>query len=353
MASPPTDVDAIIALQSTSSMSSENGIERSDTPSSTDLRGRLPAPDVNRKPRSAEKILDKSRRMAWYWGSAKIKTDAKPDEKVLIEPEFATHLGKSAMCLHWLCRVVKPAGAPATQKFPHKPYEGQIFILRNPTDGNCVFVTAKHNTCSEYNKEGLWEVPFPGSYTIQMANSNTAAEVRIPNVGWPKDENYPSFHLRNGVHWSTGIDISIGPSANVGDYTDEFDVSGMRELLNEADKHTIVTDGSVYAVGMKIGIVAYTEGGPDVEEEKGDLKHDLLVYNILGSKNETVVYLGEITYVGKFHIEYNCNSCGGCSGGPVFVLEKSHPEFGNVLAVHAGHKPQLNSNIGFKVLGHV
>lgn len=35
----------------------------------------------------------------------------------------------------------------------------------------------------------------------------------------------------------------------------------------------------------------------------------------------------------------------------LFVLDRNHPEFGKVLAVHVEHKPILNTNIGFKLLG--
>lgn len=70
---------------------------------------------------------------------------------------------------------------------------------------------------------------------------------------------------------------------------------------------------------------------------------------ILGSAAECVVFTGEITYVGDRHVEYNMNSFGSCSGAAVFLLDKDKPDYGKVLAVHVGHKPQLNANVGFKL----
>jgi len=343
--SPPTDNEAIVDIQSiTSSISSENGTGRAATPSSLELRGRLPESEVEPQPRSAEKIINPERRMAWYGGHARIKTDEKDGEKV-ISPAFAVHLFNAAICLHWHGHPVN--GRPSELV----PYEGQIFILEHPATGKRMFVTANRNICSEYNKVGDWE-ECDEIHNLAPARGPPFATVKLPSAGWAKDSDYPAFPLRNGESWGSGLGICFGPSASPEDYPDISSKKGANfvNFLEGVSPHKVVTDPSVYTVGMKIGLVSYNKGAPNVDEEIGHLKDPLFVFNILGTKNETVVFTGKITYVGEKHIEYDCNSRGGCSGAAVFVLEKDHEEFGNVLAVHAGHKPQLGANLGFKLL---
>ena len=63
---------------------------------------------------------------------------------------------------------------------------------------------------------------------------------------------------------------------------------------------------------------------------------------------------GKITYVGKDYIEYDINTFNGCSGAAVALLDgapEHQKNFGKCLAVHAGYKPALGSNLGFMVSG--
>jgi V8-like Glu-specific endopeptidase len=57
------------------------------------------------------------------------------------------------------------------------------------------------------------------------------------------------------------------------------------------------------------------------------------------------------------HLEYNINTFAGCSGATVFLLDKKQlslvqpNDYGKAIAVHAGYKRALRSNIGLKIAG--
>jgi len=153
------------------------------------------------------------------------------------------------------------------------------------------------------------------------------------------DDGMPFSDLQN----SSRVDISLGLS--IGDQENEtYDPSMLSNFFIHAHMNDVVSDGFVCSVCMKVGMLAYAKNGPDVDEEFGHLPEDLgidrsIVPNILGSTADVMIFTGEKLYVGDRHVEYNLNSFSGCSGAPVFLLDKQSPEYGNVLAVHAGHKP--------------
>jgi hypothetical protein len=89
----------------------------------------------------------------------------------------------------------------------------------------------------------------------------------------------------------------------------------------------------------------------DVEDKK--------LQQLYGPALSVTIYTGKISYVGEHHIEYDINTYRRCSGAIVFLLEhnEQHPsvkgfDCGKAIAVHAGFKEALGTNIGFKLVGN-
>lgn len=66
------------------------------------------------------------------------------------------------------------------------------------------------------------------------------------------------------------------------------------------------------------------------------------------------IYTGRITFVGEHHIEYDINTCGGCVGAIVFLLDQRQPrvtvkahDYGRAIAVHTGSS--IRANFGVKL----
>ena len=126
-------------------------------------------------------------------------------------------------------------------------------------------------------------------------------------------------------------------------------------------------------VGMKVGIAVNfrrkakpTEStvkgsGPNMQTPMLEklARDKVSMEDIYGEPDRVNVYTGEITYVGKDHIEYSCNTFTSCSGAIVFLLDKNQPgsvqrcDFGKAVAVHSGSHPFLPTrNYGFRIRSH-
>jgi len=68
---------------------------------------------------------------------------------------------------------------------------------------------------------------------------------------------------------------------------------------------------------------------------------------IYGEPNWVNIYTETITYVGTDYIKYTLNSCTGCSGAVVFLLDQNQPasvqqsDLGRAVAIHSGSHPVL------------
>lgn len=350
--SPPTDVDAIrdMTMQTTSSSSYGDEVEQVSSGVTVDsdltpfLKGRLPAKPIQHGlPRSAEKIVKRTRRMRWLDSFEDVKWDNDDDTGVEIHRFQVNQLRNSACEIAWTCW---PEGS-------HLPveYSGQGGLVRGP-DGTIKFLTANHNICSEANRDGVWEDAQHGHRCITVQGRCNRL-LYIPNTGWERTEKWTKENsyclgndeVRRGMSWKTGVDVSLGPEVSVDEET-----AKTHFLLSKLRVNDIVPDDFVYKLGMKLGMSVFTEDGPNYEEESlvnaMDRKE---LQTIIGNARELVIFTGKITFVGEEHIEHDLNGFGGCSGGHLIILEKGHEHFGKVAAVHVGSKVGLNANVGFKV----
>jgi hypothetical protein len=83
----------------------------------------------------------------------------------------------------------------------------------------------------------------------------------------------------------------------------------------------VVGDEFAYSVGMKIGMAVYCEGLPNAANEAAaNADHGIdaaTVQQIVGSIHECVIFTGQITHVGEYHVEHDMNSFSGCSGAAI------------------------------------
>lgn len=162
--------------------------------------------------------------------------------------------------------------------------------------------------------------------------------------------------LRDGVFWSTGVDVSLGPSITESEALVHW--SGSNNANNKVIPFRMVDHGFVYAVGMKIGIVVSSNTGADEEDAllDGDhLEDGIHLRDIYGELNNVMIYTGVITRVGNGYFEHDINTFLGCSGAIVFLLDMGQPAFVSsedykkAIGVHVGYKPELRTNIAFKL----
>jgi hypothetical protein len=106
-----------------------------------------------------------------------------------------------------------------------------------------------------------------------------------------------------GEHWSTENDTSLATSSRSG------------SLASQGD----------------------TVGKPTRERIRSEAVH---------------IYTGRITFVGEHHIEYDINTCGGCVGAIVFLLDQRQPrvtvkahDYGRAIAVHTGSSIWANCGV--------
>jgi hypothetical protein len=326
--------------------------------SSQDLRGRDETPSS--KARSAEKVLDKTRRRKAVPGVSGIGTD----DTEAIDRDFAAQLKASVVLLKFDC---------VTETGEEVPYMGQAGLLRNPKIHDEVkFATCKHNFSTAPNEEGQLEF-CQAPHKCVLYDSITA-RIAIPNTGYEKIPSH-AMVLRDGVTCSHGFDLSLGPAINEETPQEQWPTVPLfcrllTEFVQKVQPFDVVDEAFSYNVGLKIGIVVYNAGSFKDEEAFSEvggtegieiddtwanrtygmnkLKHE----EILGGENVVMIYTGFITKGDdNHHIEYNVNTYKGCSGAIVIVMERGHPDFGKALAVHAGYKKELGNNIGFKLAG--
>lgn len=324
---------------------------------SQELRGRVPV-SFGGQTRSAEKVLDKSRRCKRVEGVPHVGTDDTEE----VPPELGARIKESAILLKFFCQNV-------VTKEIH-PYSGQAALVRNPQNGAVMFVTCKHNTGAEANKKGELEVCLDPHEC--MLQDNSAADIHLPDTGWRKMPSH-AVKLRDGATWSNGFDLSLGPTIHADSAeehwpNDPWRKEFLEDLLQKIRPFEVVGDGFSSDVGLKIGIVVFNPYAEkeeafsevngladiDVDESYANVTKGITeakIEAVLGEKDSVMIYTGCITFDGNQHIEYNVNTYNGCSGAIVIVMDRGHPDFGKALAVHAGYKDVLDKNVGFKLVG--
>ena len=55
--------------------------------------------------------------------------------------------------------------------------------------------------------------------------------------------------------------------------------------------------------------------------------HGERICAVLSGPDTAMIYMGNISFDGSRHISYNVNSCNGCSGAIVIVMDRNHPHF--------------------------
>ncbi|CAB9497107.1 expressed unknown protein [Seminavis robusta] len=327
---------------------------------SMDLRKPVPVEErFQGKPRSPEKVMDKSRQIKKVDGVPGVGTD----DTESIDQTFAAGIKKKIMLLEIDCWNVE-TGEDA-------PYLGQVAVLRNPQTGTRKFVTCKRNMTTDENDKGeIEECHSP--HKCVLANGRSA-QIILPNTGRKKMPG-DAISLRKGIVWSNGFDISLGPAIDLQTGTENWPNDPVRsrrlnELISQLGSFDLVDEKFLYEEDLKIGIVTYKPGaGEEDFSEVGGLEEGIPIWYswanavkgfiatkigvVLGEKDDLMIYTGSITEVGNDHIEYNVNTFKGCSGAVVIVMDRSHPDFGKAMAIHAGYQPALGTNLGFKLAGN-
>jgi hypothetical protein len=112
----------------------------------------------------------------------------------------------------------------------------------------------------------------------------------------------------------------------------------------------------VCKVGMKIGIVVYSNVGADLDDAlspQNQLEAGVHLEDIFGQPRNVMIFTGGITEVGSEYFEHDINTFPGCSGAIVFLLDNRQPAFVSrddykkAIGVHVGYKPGLRTNIAF------
>jgi hypothetical protein len=81
----------------------------------------------------------------------------------------------------------------------------------------------------------------------------------------------------------------------------------------------------------------------------------VVLREVYGDPFDVNIYIGEITHVGNKYFEHNINTFPGCSGAIVFLVDRNQSalvqqrDLRKAIGVHAGFKPQLQTNIAFNL----
>ncbi|CAB9528580.1 expressed unknown protein [Seminavis robusta] len=254
------------------------------------------------------------------------------------------------------CEIMWQVFPMRSEGFSSATYTGQGGLVRGP-DGTVKFLTAAHNTCSENDREGVWE-DHSRKFRCFTFRGLSARMLEIPRAGWERTEEWSAANAHGltrtdkegkELTWKYGIDISLGPEISASD-------ESAQQLLKIISVKDVVPDDFVYTTGLEIGMAVYTVDGPNYDEEmivnrgqKGLTKE--VLPDILGKAKELLIFTGRIKRFYEDHFEHDVNAFAGCSGGHLVVLQHGHPHFGKVLGVHVGSKVQIEDNIAFKVAG--
>lgn len=239
-------------------------------------------------------------------------------------------------------------------------------ISRSPgeTSFHCtvVPVTAKHNLRRVVKNKDEVYIPKRAEMEVEVGKADFVSE----DLGWepsPEDE----LDIRAGEEEDSrpaiclwGLDISIGREISFAknpltDPAYAFDLVGPQFKPMKDQKVAIVVN---FRRKAKPTTESIKGAGPPVIDDD-DLLANVKIEEIYGKPDSVNIYTGKITYVGKQHIEYTCNTFTGCSGALVFLLDEDQPnsvqrcDYGKAIAVHSGSHPFLpNRNFGFLVRSH-
>jgi hypothetical protein len=235
-------------------------------------------------------------------------------------------------------------------------------ISRSPgqTTFHCtvVPVTAKHNLRIVQRRDEIL-IPKRSTLNVKVGVANFVSE----DLGWQPSQA-DELDIREGEEGSRtaltlwGLDISTGkeistPKPPLTDPGYAFDLVRTTFKLETEQRVGIAVN---FRREAKPTATSIKGAGPDV------LRPTLCeqqIEDIYGKPDYVNIYTGKITYVGKDHIEYTCNTFTGCSGAIVFLLDQAQPnsvqrcDWGKAVAVHAGSHPFLPArNFGFKIRSH-
>jgi hypothetical protein len=215
-------------------------------------------------------------------------------------------------------------------------------------------ITAKHNLRRVQDpKTCLWYRPVAAVFRVPRS----LLRLHLRDLGWTPSAA-DRYDLRGDVEARAaptynGFDISAG------DLVKNLEHPGTRAHSSFAK----VGHKFRPKTGMKVGMAVMfpkdarptrktIAGAFEEEVDEGEAE----IKNIYGDHSQVNIYLGEILYVGRAHIEYNINSFTGCAGAIVFLSDMKQPDsvdvsdYGKALAIHSGSHPvHGDRNFGFLI----
>jgi hypothetical protein len=219
-------------------------------------------------------------------------------------------------------------------------------------DGVARFVTAKHNLMSKQLEDDDTTQTLESYSTSFRQQGGRPFRTHFGDLNCSPPE--VGVVLRDGQLWKKGVDVSWGQAITpqvLGETV--FD-----NISRDVGKFEMVAADFQYEEHQKVGFAIFnpfkvTGSNCQRAGDHQDVPEDELE-QLFGPAGSVTIYTGEITYVGDDHIEYSINSFKGCSGAIVFLLNYGQPEslnrsyYGKAIAVHAGFKADLGTNLGFK-----
>ena len=323
-------------------------------------------------PPSAEKVLVHSRRIHSISSSKNIFCD---DESITENTAVDLQRSAASISVHYFRARRGPDGTFTVIKGEEPCYIGQAFVMNcksgykhKELNTDAVFVTAKHNVVAEQTKDdpNVWEFPQPsttGSVVLYLPQGEQygMGEI-IPETRSDPSQKDDPFFLREvpghqKAEWRRGYDMSVGPAADVRSWFHDIQ---RQNLINQLEPLEAVDESFPYEPGTKVALLAFCKDQKFLNELRC-VSSDSIVDDLSTEKcdaqesndqtsevHETLILTGEITHNGEHHIEYNINTCKGCSGGPIIIIDPNSNEYKRVIAVHAGYNDTVDKNIGFK-----
>jgi hypothetical protein len=185
-------------------------------------------------------------------------------------------------------------------------------------------VTAKHNLRIVQRRDEIL-IPKRATLNVKVGVANFVSE----DLGWQPSQademdirevekgSRPAITLW-GLDISTGKEIST-PKTPLTDPAYAFDLVRTTFKLETEQRVGIAVN---YRRKAKPTATSIKEAGPDVLRPT---LSEQQIEDIYGKHDYVNIYTGKITYVGKDHIEYTCNTFTGCAGAIVFLPDQAQP----------------------------
>ena len=202
--------------------------------------------------------------------------------------------------------------------------------------------TAKHNFCTDIGVEKYYEECYA---SLAIDQNNSSAVLKSKEVRSLMSADYVSrddaFPLQDGATWKYGRDVATIPLENE---------PALQRLFQQGcfSSFDAVSEDFEIAEGMRVGIISCsaTENLLIAKSIKNNYTNMQEGYE--PQLLDIFLPVGEITFVGKDHIEYKINTFPGMSGAAVFILSDDGQHM-KLIAIHAGYSEALETNFGFKI----